>query len=244
MTYDYKTETIQKIEHLKQIPEEELSKMRKILNDYISKNRRKHINFLKKSLMSRIGLMLTDEIVEDILQKIYEYAWINIETVMEFHKTGYLDRYFNSLFYNPSTTKNARLRLGRDIHTPIIDDSNPYEEDDMFYTNYALDPHAPLEERLEYHKIALDETKNWLWDNPHSNLKKALDIQKKRHGLNGYNVALNYVATPSYKFLYDNYERLNLANVYHCIKYFKEVCSEVYGKEVLQGSIFPYTKYI
>ena len=237
--------TKKKEQRLLEIPEEQLNEMRKILNDYIAKNRKKHINILNRCLLRRLGLMLTSEIVEDILQQLYEYSWLNIERVMEFHKTGHLDRYFLSLFYHPATTKNARIRLGFVIQaSPLgMDELNEYVEDDPQYTNYALDPHAPIEERMEYHRIALDETKQWLWDNPQSNLKKALDIQKSRHGMLGYNVAINYVATPSYKFLYDNSEKLKLTNVYTYINKFKGVCSEVYGKEVLKQSQTPYVQW-
>ena len=246
MSYKTRIETEKKEQRLLEIPEEQLNEMRKILNDYIAKNRKKHINVLNRCLLRRLGLMLTSEIVEDILQQLYEYSWLNIERVMEFHKTGHLDRYFLSLFYHPATTKNARLRLGYDVRESELgmDELNEYLEDDPQYTNYALDPWLPLEERLKYHRIALDETKNWLWDNPQSNLKKALDLQKSRYGIKGYNVALNYVATPSYKFLYDNFEILKLTNVYTYVRKFRKVCSEVYGKKIQQGNIFPYTKYV
>ena len=41
MSYKRRKETIEKQNHLKEIPEEELEKMREILNEYIAKNRKK-----------------------------------------------------------------------------------------------------------------------------------------------------------------------------------------------------------
>lgn len=231
--------TIEKQNKLQEIPEEELNRMRDILNEYIAKNRKKHLLLLRRALMKRLGSMLTDEILEDILQEQYVYAWINITRVMEFYETGYLDRYFNSLFFNPATSKNARLRLGRDVHTEIIPDCQPYEESPDTFTNYALDVKLPNEERLEYHRIALDETKNWLLENPHSKLKKALDAQRNNYGPKAYTVALNYVATPSYSFLRKNSVELNLASVQGNIDKFKKVCSEIYGKDILKQCEMP-----
>ena len=235
--------TIEKQNKLQEIPEEELNRMRDILNEYIAKNRKKHLLLLRRALMKRLGSMLTDEILEDILQEQYVYAWINITRVMEFYETGYLDRYFNSLFYNPATSKNARLRLGRDVHTEIIPDCQPYEESPEQYTNYALNPKLPLEERMEAHRNALDETKEFLWDNPNTNLKKALDLTRERYGQSTYLVALNYIATPSYSFLMKNCRELGIKNVQWNIDRFKNVCSEVYGKEILKQVEMPWILY-
>ena len=239
MFYGEKETTRQKVKHLLEIPEEELAPMRDILNAYISKNRNKHKFMLKKSLLRRLGSMLTDELLDDILQSIYVYAWQNIERVMEFHKTGYMDRYFLSLFYNIATVKRARLLLGRDIHYDIYTEYVPEEETPETFTNYALDVKLPNEERMEYHRIALDETKLWLLENPHSKLKKALDVQKNNYGPKGYAVALNYVATPSYSFLTKNKVELNLTSVQGNIDKFKKVCSEIYGKDILKQCEMP-----
>lgn len=243
MAYGERKDTLKKIEHLLQIPEEELAPMRDILNKYISKNRKKHKFILRKALARRLGSMINDELVDDILQTIYIYSWQNIERVMEFYKTDSMDRYFNSLFYHIATTKRARLLLGRDIHTEIIDDILEAVEDDRQYTNDALNPKLTIEERIEAHRIALDETKEYLYDNPQSKLNKALEIQKKYSGQKGYDVAINYVTTPSYTFLMKNYKELNIHNVQANINKFKEVCEEVYGKQKVKQCEIPYTKW-
>ena len=243
MSYKLRKETIERQNHLKEIPEEELNKMREILNEYIAKNRKKHLFILKKSIARRIGSYVTDEIAEDILQEQYIYAWTNIERVMEFYDTGYLDRYFNTLFFHVATRRRAEIRLGRDVHTEFIDDILPEEESPQQYTNDALNAKLPLQERLEAHRIALDETKEFLWDNPNTNLKKALDLTRERHGQSTYLVALNYIATPSYSFLMKNCRELGIKNVQWNIDRFKKICSEVYGKEILKQAEMPWILY-
>lgn len=238
-----KERTKQRQERLKQIPEDELNRMRDILNDYIVKNRKKHINFLKKSLIKRLGSILTDDLVEEMLQTLYLYAWTNIERVMEFYETGHMDRYFNTLFFHPATTKNARLLMGHDIHTEIIPDCHEYEESPTQYTNDALNPKLPLEDRLKAHSVALDETKCFLLDNPDSKLNTALKLQKKQRGQKGYEVALNYIATPSYTFLNSNCRELGIHNIQGNVDNFKRICSEVYGKKVLKNNIMPFSQF-
>lgn len=238
-----KKKTIDKLNHLKEIPEEELDKMRDILNTYIAKNRKKHYNILRKSLTKRLGSMLDENIVEDTLQSIYVYAWTNIERVMEFYNTDGMDRYFNTIFYNPATTGSARVFLGKEIRAEINSEITPDIIDEKHYTNDALNPRNSLEERLEAHRIALEETLDYLHDNPHSKLHKALEIQKKQHGQKGYDVALNYITTPSFGFLTKNCRELGIHNVQHNIICFKQVCSEVYGKEILKQCEIPFSQF-
>lgn len=64
MSYGPKKTTIEKQNRLKEIPEEELDRMRDILNTYIAKNRKKHYNILRKSLLRRLGSMLDENIIE------------------------------------------------------------------------------------------------------------------------------------------------------------------------------------
>lgn len=235
-----KKETIKKQNHLKEIPEEKLEKMREILNEYIAKNRKKHLFILKKSIARRIGRLVTDEIAEDILQEQYIYAWTNIERVMEFYDTGYLDRYFNTLFFHVATRRRAEIRLGRDVHTEFIDDILPEEESPKQYTNDALNARLSLEERLEAHRIALEETKEWLFDNPTSPTAKALklcDSKKLR------DVALNYIATPSYSFLMKNCRELGIHNVQSNIDRFKKICEITFDKTIVKQSEHPFINY-
>ena len=243
MSYGPKKTTIEKLNHLKEIPEEELNRMRDILNTYIAKNRKKHYNTLRKSLTKRLGSLLDENIVEDMLQSIYVYAWTNIERVMEFYNTDGMDRYFNSIFYNPATTGSARVFLGKEIRAEINSEITPEIIDDKHYTNDALNPRNSLEERIEAHRIALEETLDYLNDNPHSKLHKALEVQKKRHGQKGYDVALNYITTPSFSFLMKNCRELGIHNVQWNIECFKQVCSEVYGKEILRQSTMPFSQF-
>lgn len=244
MSYNLRKATIEKQNHLKEIPEEELDRMRQILNDYIAKNRKKHVIILKRRLYRVNGSTMTNDVVEDILQNIYIYAWTNIERVMEFYKTDNMDRYFLALFYNQSTAKNARLRAGRDLHfEEIWEEYLEYEEDDPQYSNYALNPRIPTEERIHYHKVALQETKDFLWDNTDCDLNKALLIQKSRYGQKGYDVAINYIATPSYSFLMKNCRELGIHNVQTHINHFKEICADIYGKKIVHQAEVPFIRY-
>ena len=243
MCYEEKVETRRKVEHLLQIPEEKLAPMREILNKYITKNRKKHLFILRKALSRRLGSLVNDDVVNDILQSIYVYSWQNIERVMEFYETGYMDRYFNSLFYHITTVKRARILMNRDVHTEIIDDLIEAIEDDKQYVNDALNPKLDVDERIEAHRIALDETKEYLLDNSESRLNKALELQKKRYGQKGYDVAINYITTPSFAFLMKNCHKLGICNVQSNINRFKEICEQVYGKQMVKQCEAPYTKW-
>lgn len=221
-----------RIENIKKLSDEERAEIHSILNDFIAKNRTKHYNILSGRLNRVFKFGIDDETVEDNLQNIYVYMYLNPETVKSFNETGCLNRLFNALAYNISLVGNISKKYGREL--PMIENVDfEYEESSHGCSFESLCPDLTNEERLEYHRIALDELKEYLLDNPQSKLKSALDIIKKEYNKPTYDVALNYAATPSYKFLETNKAVLGIKNVQNNVDKFKKVCERVYGKELV-----------
>lgn len=221
-----------KIENIKKLSDEERAEIHNILNDFISKNRKNHYNILSKRLNKALKFGVEDEVIEDNLQNIYVYMYLNPETVKSFNETGCLNRLFNALAYNISLVGNVLKRYYREL--PMMENIDfEYEETEITCSFESLCPDLSNEERLEYHRVAVDELKEYLLDNPQCKLKSALDIIKKEHKKSVYDVALNYAATPSYKFLETNKEILGIKNVQNNVNKFKKVCERVYGKEVV-----------
>ena len=81
--------------------------------------------------------------------------------------------------------------------------------------------------------MALDELKEYLQDNPQSDLNKALEIQKKK-GEMAYLVALHYAATPSYTFVRDNAKEFGIKNTQAWVEDFKDTMSEVTGRPLVK----------
>lgn len=224
--------TREKIENIKKLSDEEREEIHRILNEFISKNRKKHYNILSRRLNKALKFGVDDVIIEDNLQNIYVYMYLNPETVKSFNDTGCLNRLFNALVYNISLVGNVLRRYHREL--PLMEDLDfEYEESIHSCSFESLCPNFSNEERLEYHRVALDELKEYLLDNPQCKLKSALDIIKKEHKKSVYDVALNYAATPSYKFLEENKAVLGIKNVQNNVNKFKKVCERVYGKEVI-----------
>ena len=148
---------------------------------------------------------------------------------------------FNSLAYHIFTLANASHLMQKDL--PLLDSMDFIYEEEEHWTTDNLNHELDNEERLEGHRIALDELKSYLLDNPQSNLKKALELMKSKSVDSAYKVALNFVATPNYKFLNDNREKLGLKNLQYNITKFKKVCSEVYGKEPMWNAQFPWKNF-
>lgn len=220
-----------KIQQIKTLSDEKRTEIHKILNEFISKNRSLHFRILNKRLRSVLG-NVDEDTVEDTLQNIYLYMYLNPERVIDFNSTGRLDRMFNSLAYHVFTLISVSSKLPKEL--PLMEEMNfEYEEDEKQYSTESLDPTLSNEVRLEAHRIALDELSSYLLDNPQSNLKTALELTKKNYSEFTYKVAINYCATPSYKFLRDNFKELGLKNIQSNIYRFKEICSQVYGKKLV-----------
>ena len=198
--------TTTKLENrVKQLPEDTVKEVHKILNAYILKSHNKNINIMSKRLYNKFNKYIDKDIVDKLVGDIYKWMWLHYDTVLSFNETDNLQRLFNSLAYHLTTLNNAGKLIVRQDHTEIIDDlveDIPLVEE-LHYTVEDLDWQIPNEERLEYHKMALDELKEYLQDNPQSDLNKALEVQKKK-GEMAYLVALHYAATPSYTFIRDN----------------------------------------
>lgn len=246
MPNKYEQKRLDRENRLKEIPEETLSNYREILNNYLSKNRKKHYNTLRQVLFKRYGTNIQDEQIENILQDLYEYSWLNIEKVIEFFDSGYPDRYFNSLFYHLSTSKQAMTMVHRNYNEGTSSDGIdfPVEEDSPSFNNDALNSHLSTEERIEAHFIALDETKQWLLDNPDSKLSKCIRMTFNEYGQQAYDVALAFVATPAIGFLIGNYETLGLHHIQGHVNQFKRICSKVYGKDLKKGISIGWSKII
>lgn len=220
-----------KTQQIKTLSDEERTEIHKILNEFISKNRTKHFRILNKRLRTVLGNVDADT-VEDTLQNIYVYMYLNPEKVKEFYSTGYLGRLFNTIVYHAFTLINVSQSTPKDL--PLMEEMDfEYEEDEKQWTVDSLDPTLSNEARLEGHRIALDELKSYLIDNPQSNLKKALELTKNTYSELTYRVAMHYCATPSYKFLRDNAKELGLKNIQPNLQKFKEICSQVYGKKLV-----------
>ena len=221
-----------KQKQIETISDEERTEIHKILNEFISKNRTKHFRILNKRFIRVFGGYADPDVVEDMLQNIYVYMYLSPDKVKEFYSTGHLDRLFNTLVYHKYTLMNISQSMNTNL--PLSEDIDiPCEESIHSCSFESLCPEFSNEERLEYHRIALDELREYLLDNPQSNLKKALEMTKNTWSESTCKVAINYCATPSYKFLRDNAKELGLKNVQHNLEKFKEICSKVYGKEVV-----------
>lgn len=221
-----------KQKQIETLSNEERTEIHKILNEFISKNRTKHFRILNKRFIRVFGGYVDPDVIEDMLQNIYVYMYLSPDKVKDFYSTGHLDRLFNSLVYHKYTTMNMSQSMNTDL--PLLEEMDfPYEEDEKQWTVDSLDPTLSNEERLEGHRIALDELKSYLIDNPQSNLKKALELTKNTYSMLAYRIALNFVATPSYKFLQDNAKELGLKNIQPNLQKFKEICSKVYDKKLV-----------
>lgn len=221
-----------KLKNIENISEQERAEIHKILNEFISKNRTKHFRTVNNRFARVFGESIDTGTVEDVLQNIYLYMYLSPDKVKEFYSTGHLDRLFNSLVYHKYTLMNVSHSMSNDL--PILEGMDfPCEEDEQQWTLDSLNPDLSNEERLEGHRIALDELKSYLLDNPQSNLKKALDLTKKTYSELTYKVAIHYCATPNYRFLRDNSKELGLKNLQGSIQKFKEICSRVYGKKLV-----------
>lgn len=229
-----------KIEKIKKLSDEERAEIHRILNEFISKNRTKHYRILARRLNKTFKFEIDNETIEDNLQNIYIYMYLNPDTVKSFNETGCLDRLFNSLAYNISLVGNIAKKYGREL--PLMENVDfECEEDEQQWTTDNLSHDLSNEQRLEAHRIALDELKSYLLDNPQSNLKKALEMTKNTKVDSTYKVALNFVATPSYTFLQKNREELGLKNIQNNINQFKEICAKVYDKKVVWNAQFPWS---
>lgn len=217
---------------IENLSEQERNEVHRILNEFISKNRTKHFRILNRRFVRVFGGYVDTEVIEDMLQNIYIYMYLNPDKVKEFYSTGHLDRLFNSLVYHKYTLMNVSHGINTDL--PLLEDMDfPCEEDEKQWTVDSLNPDLSNEERLEGHRIALDELESYLIDNPQSNLKKALELTKSTYSSLTYKIALNFVATPNYSFLYKNREKLGLRNIQPNLQHFKEICSQVYGKKLI-----------
>ena len=229
-----------KTQQIKTLSDEERTEIHKILNEFISKNRTKHFRILNRRLRTVLG-DVDAETVEDTLQNIYVYMYLNPEKVKEFYSTGYLDRLFNSIVYHAFTLMNVSQSMPKDL--PLMEEMDFEYEEENHYSTESLDPTLSNEIRLEGHRIALDELSSYLFDNPQSNLKKALELTKNTCPEFTYRVAINYCATPSYTFLYKNREKLGLRNIQPNLQKFKEICSQVYGKKLVWNAQSSWRKF-
>lgn len=229
-----------KTQQIKTMSDEERTEIHKILNEFISKNRTKHFRILNRRLRGFLGDVDTDT-VEDTLQNIYVYMYLNPEKVKDFYSTGYLDRLFNSIVYHVFTLMNVSQSMPKDL--PLLEEMDFEYEEENHYSTESLDPTLSNETRLEGHRIALDELYSYLFDNPQSNLKKALDLTKNTYPELTYRVAINYCATPSYTFLYKNREKLGLKNIQPNLQHFKEICAQVYGKKLVWNAQSSWRKF-
>lgn len=221
-----------KQKQIETLSDEERTEVHKILNEFISKNRTKHFRILNQRFIHAFGGYVDIGVVEDMLQNIYVYMYLSPDKVKEFYSTGHLDRLFNSLVYHKYTLMNISHNMSNDL--PLLEGMDfPCEEDEQHWTLDSLNPDLSNEERLEGHRIALDELKSYLSNNPQSNLKKALELTKNSCLESAYKVAIHYCATPNYRFLRDNSKELGLKNLQYNIQKFKEICSKVYGKEIV-----------
>lgn len=221
-----------KQKQIETLSDEERTEVHKILNEFISKNRKKHLRILNQRFIHVFGSCVDADVIEDMLQNIYVYMYLSPDKVKDFYSTDHLDRLFNSLVYHKYTLMNVSHSISNDL--PILEGMDfPCEEDEQQWTLDSLNPDLSNEERLEGHRIALDELKSYLLDNPQSNLKKALDLTKKTYSELTYRVAIHYCATPNYRFLRDNSKELGLKNLQGSIQKFKEICSQVYGKKLV-----------
>ncbi len=229
--------TVQLQEELKNLPKERLESLHNILNKWISKTHDGNVKIMGRR-MSKIFSWVESDVIEELVQRIYVWMYIHPDVVFDFAETDSLRKLFLTLAYHRNIIKTAEILINRQDHTEILDIY--FEEEYEQYTNDALNPDLPTDERLKYHKIAMDELKEWMLDNPGSKLEQALKEMYKQRDKRGYDVALNFCATPSYFFLYSNRESLGLKNVNGNIVFFKQICAKIYGKEVKKNTIVPY----
>lgn len=216
-----------------------------VLNEYISKHYKNNFWFIKNMLLKR-GVTVENFYIEEALQKVYIWLFLHSEKTLEFHKKGDLDNLVGSVLSNWWTLRNITRASSQNFYMSEYEvdedkmDLFIYEEDEYFDNN-AMSPHMSLEERLEHHNIALEETKKWLQEHD-TKTSEAIKMVKRRHGEMTYKVALHYLATPSYKFLQNNKEVFGLKNVGGNIVKFRNVCEEVFGKKYKKNNIMPYGK--
>lgn len=232
INYRERSYVVKRYDRYAETPQDIKDKANKILNEFISKNREKHFNLIRNRIRKAWGWIPDEEIIENLLQEIYEYLCLSPYQVIEFNESGCMWRLFNTLVYHPSTLRKAHWATKKKAASlDEIEVDFAYEEDDYQWCD-SLDSTLPIEERIEMHKLALDELELYLMDNPSSKLANALEMQKKCFGVKAWKVAFNFAATPNYKFLRDNTKALGIQNVQNYLDYFKNICSEVYGKEV------------
>ena len=217
-------QTVEKETKLKQLPQEKMEKLHTILNKYISSSHTKNVRYLANRLSKKFGHSIEHDIIEEALQEIYVYMYINPEKVFEFNETGNLQRLVNTLIYHLTTLNNAAKKIksrGRmNFFEDVLNDEDEFVNEGMFeeeceynYVNDALDPRLPNEERLELHRMALKDVKDYLQENPNSKMNIALERLKTESTSKpdvAYRCGLNYCATMSYKFLKRNSVALDL----------------------------------
>lgn len=232
--------TVELQEKVKNLPEDELKNLHDILNRWISKTHQGNIKIMGKR-MSKIFSWVEQDVIEDLVQKIYVWMYIHPDVVFDFARTDSLKKLFLNLTYHHNMLRTAEIEINRQEHTEIPDIF--FEEESAKYNNDALNPDLPLEERLKSHSIAIKELKDWLDENPDSKLSHSLKEMYRQRNRKGYDVAFNFCATPSYIFLHENRDALSLKNVGNEIRFFKKICSKIFGKEIKKNIIVPY-KYI
>ena len=248
-----KKKTVEAIEKTKQMSPEERAKLDKIMTEFIIKYRKYSTNTLMRRLYKSLNRHIDADVVQDKIQDLYIWMYIHSDVTLSFYnRYGSLIKLMNLLIFNSRTTADCYNKLVGTNHMELFEDVAMYEEDDQHYINYALNPKLSTEERLEWHRVALEQTKEWLIDNPHSNTAKALErtqhLCKLRKGVDVskqyYNVCLNYIATPSRTFLYNNADALGLIKSHNPVALFKKVCAEIWNKELVSNAIIHYSDIV
>lgn len=244
---------VDKQEKLKELSEEDMKRLHRILNEYIYKNHKKNLSILAKRLNNKLNTDIPDDILEDTMQSIYIYMFLNPDVVFSFHSTDHLQRLVNTLIYHLSTLNNVCHKLTRTYKTypigNIMDNADDFVIDELFdepashnYVNEALDPHLSNEDRLALHSLALEDVKEYLMDNPNSKMNNALERTKTITSSSyAYDCALNYCATMSYKFLLKNSKVLGLKNLQNNLYAFKKILEEEYGRPVRKNNCVAWT---
>lgn len=248
-----KKRTLQAYESTKNMSDEDRAFLDKIITEFITTYRKKNINTLTQRLYRLRGGHIDSDVVESQIQDLYVWMYTHSEVTLSFYnKCGGMSglmKLINLLIFNLKSIKTCMNELDKSNHFEMYEEIKEYEEDPPHYTNDALNPRLPLEERLEAHRIALEETKAWLLDNPQSKTAKALEILRDTTHNSGYSpnakedyykVCLNYIATPSRIFLYDNADRLGLIKSHYPVNKFKKICSEIWGKKIQKNAIVPW----
>lgn len=235
----------------KQLTKEEKSFIDKIMTEFINAYRKKNINTLTNLMVRRWTGHVDEDIINDKVQDLYIWMYTHYDVTVSFYnqhgQIKGLQKLMNLLLYNIRNISDVKKKLLNSVHFEPFDNTMleiPDEEEQQF-TLDSLNPHLPTEKRLEAHLIALEETKQWLLDNPESYAAKALrmlredsqyikkpkNIQLTDKGEEYYKVALHYIATPSMSFIYSNAQELGIIKSHQPIIHFKRIFASLYGKE-------------